>query len=565
MPKSFHDFARITGGQTINSAVISNGYDGSGTNRALLFDEAKEEWTALTDVPSSFYRGGGATDNLNRYWTGGGTNGTGYEEYDFRDGQWYFMSSPSENHDNGPLSFYYREYWYVGGTDVNPTIERWDEKDRAWDSNVSTPNTPANYSASAVSKGVAYKFGGNGPSFPTNAAEKYEIAKDNWVTITSMPAGKSYPSAAPGPNGDYIYVVGGTDLYEYDIANDSWDTNLANPPTGISKGAMWLSTGGTQLYAYDGNSGDTLAYDISGDSWNTVTSVSGETFVSSGGFADPPESQGYSVFFLINGYDGSSYTADSDRYSVVNDSVDNRVTNPPIGTGRWKLTEWARDKTSVWQNGSDNDTYQNDFWRYDYAEDSWTQLTDCPDGHSRHFGFKINDSVFFGGGYRTTTVNEWDTSQGSWVDTTTIPTQRDAAATAVTESEVAYVIGGDSSGSYNALESYDYNTDSWDTSLTNAPFNATNSMGAVGPDGNFIYLFRYQNAAKYDISADSWTSLNGNPDYISQGSAWLTNSGEEIYVYGGDSPYMYSYDISGDSWTQITSIPSHETGVFGGY
>jgi len=85
-------------------------------------------------------------------------------------------------------------------------------------------------------------------------------------------------------------------------------------------------------------------------------------------------------------------------------------------------------------------------------------------------------------------------------------------------------------------------------------------LAAVGADGNYVYAFRGDNSKdfwRYDILANSWTSLADAPSKVKHGGALTYDGGNYIYAFRGNYSHdFWRYDISANSWTSLAYTPS---------
>ncbi len=148
----------------------------------------------------------------------------------------------------------------------------------------------------AVVNGKIYAIGGSTQSglYPPDLSggfvgtnEKYDPAKDTWITKTSMPTPRAYFAIAVWQN--KIYCIGGTvsigvdDMYHmfsvyvnsgvnevYDTATDTWETKTPMP---ITKRGLQANVVGDEIYLVGEDSGGVYneVYNPVTDTWVTKT------------------------------------------------------------------------------------------------------------------------------------------------------------------------------------------------------------------------------------------------------------------------------------------------------
>jgi len=96
--------------------------------------------------------------------------------------------------------------------------------------------------------------------------------------------------------------------------------------------------------------------------------------------------------------------------------------------------------------------------------------------------------------------------------------------------------------------------------MEDAPKNVGFGSDMVYSEGNFLYAFRGNNTDnywRYNISSDSWISLQDAPVKVNNGGNLAYYSGDYIYALRGNSNVFWRYTISTDNWSTLTTAPAN--------
>ncbi|MBV9146908.1 MAG: hypothetical protein JO065_13400, partial [Acidobacteria bacterium] len=132
-------------------------------------------------------------------------------------------------------------------------------------------------------------------------------------------------------------------------------------------------------------------------------------------------------------------------------------------------------------------------------------------------------------------VEVYDPDSNSWTSSTTfaglapLPTAREGAAAAVVNGKI-YVIGGAGSSIFNTVEVYDAVLNTWNAVAAMPSENFYFSADAV--DGKIYVFGEGTNAALYDPTSNSWSSLPPLPTIRGKGLAAADSNGL-LYALGG--------------------------------
>ncbi|MGM0478836.1 MAG: kelch repeat-containing protein [Bacteroidota bacterium] len=276
----------------------------------------------------------------------------------------------------------------------------------------------------------------------------------NWEQKASAPGdGRHHPVTFSLDGKGYMvtgstdFIAGTNDFYEYDPASNSWSTLQSFP--GIGRG-----------------------FSI-GDTWN------GKAYI---GF-------GYG--------DNNNYLDDLWEYDPATDNW-TELTPCPCAERVHPTFVIEDGLIFVGMGNNDVDGNMNDWWEYNIATDSWRQLPDLP-GPERHhpYMFSANGDVFTGFGHGnspgTNVYNDWykwDIASETWTQMDDLPANGRVAGTQFSIGDRGFVLSGDGDnhGSMSTGEfwEYDYQTDSW-TSLPPHPGVSRWAPGSF-TIGNVVYF-----------------------------------------------------------------------------
>lgn len=164
-------------------------------------------------------------------------------------------------------------------------------------------------------------------------------------------------------------------------------------------------------------------------------------------------------------------------------------------------------------------SHLNDFWKYDMASDTWSQLNDFPATYNLEgaSSFVVNSKAYVV--LDNKEVYEYEVASDSWIQKSNFTgTGRKDAAAFVIGTKAYYGTGYDDGSSSRLNDFWEYNStsDIWtqkadfpSTGRNNASGFAIGSYGYIGM-GNDL-LSTYNQIYKYDPSADSWVQEGTHP------------------------------------------------------
>jgi N-acetylneuraminic acid mutarotase len=259
------------------------------------------------------------------------------------------------------------------------------------------------------------------------------------------------------------------------------------------------------------------------------------------------------------------------------------------GTGRSEAVGFTVGNFSYLGTGWDGDNKRfGDFWKYDPAGDSWTQVASLPQGAERSsaVGFSVNGFGYCGTGYDGSKyLNDFykfDPVANTWTKTGSVfPGTERSEAVAFVIGNLGYV-GTGFNGTDGLADFYSYNptSDSW----TNIGYPGHKRYGATAfVYNNQGYIVTGIDSATmqadfwtYNPNSDTskWTQLRHISNYSSDAyddgytniTRWNASSfviGDKGYISTGENgiyyTYIWEYDFASDLWTQRTPFEGPAT------
>ncbi len=417
-----------------------------------------------------------------------------------------------------------------------------------------------------------FVFGGENVATATvvNTTRIYDIATGIWSTGAPMPDVRAFMGS--GYFNGKIYLVGGYStgnvdpafgqVWEYDPVLNTWNTSrmsmpatLGGPGFGIINGHMYIA-GGRDIN--NTNLNTLYDYDIAANTWATRANMPSGVNV-------PGSAVIAGKLWVFGGG------------------------NPFTGPG----TMPTSGKTGVraWFNRLLHPDTTNTLQVYDPATNSWTSGPSLNQQRSFPAGTDVGNTAVAVGGYTgssTTTSVEVNMAgggcasptptvppsatptgspsctpggtPGAWVIASPYPIPDVRYGFAQTATHF-YVFGGVSNGTrVPDVNRMDIATGMWQ-SRASMPFSSEAPTCALMPGTNFVYCTEGDTGsgfARYDIVADSWTSLASIPGGDHYGSASGAFNGK-VFVAGGTTGFVSAvqvYDVATNTWSAGTSAPN---------
>lgn len=212
------------------------------------------------------------------------------QAYDTVSNSWSSMASmPTSRFSFGAATANGRIYAVGGETQTNvvSTAEAYDPSSDTWTTVSSMPTARDALAVVAGLNGQIYAIGGeaqgsDGTYGPVGTVEVYDLVKNSWSTVASMPTPRLGLAATVGPDGR-IYAIGGFDgtsvlntVEAYNPTTNTW-SELAPMPT--ARRDLAVASSGGRIFAFGGDPGTspstissaTEAYSPGTNTWTSVS------------------------------------------------------------------------------------------------------------------------------------------------------------------------------------------------------------------------------------------------------------------------------------------------------
>lgn len=295
----------------------------------------------------------------------------------------------------------------------------------------------------------------------TSCTEDDDTPIGNWV-LKAYFEGRQRAEGTSFEIGDKGYFGMGrdddgylSDFWQFDPDKNAW-TQVADFPGTLRSYNVSISNGskGYVGLGYDGNNdlADFWEYDANSDSWTQVADFGGGE-------------RRYATAFAIGNdiYVGTG-TQEEDKLFTNDfwkfDGTSWSKITTLSGEKRRKANAVSLDGKGYVIGGQHNGAIA-DFWEYDPASDTWTQLTKTNDEDTGATGiprfnaiaFAVNGNLYLAGGntgnVAVSTVYEWNPTDAAWTEKTSIEAlySREGAGSFVLNGK-AYIVGGRSGSSF---------------------------------------------------------------------------------------------------------------------
>ena len=248
------------------------------------------------------------------------------------------------------------------------------------------------------------------------------------------------------------------DFWAYNANNNDW-ASIDTFPGVARNGAVAFSAGGKGYVGtgYDGTSKlkDFWEYDPASDTWTQIADFPGSARY--GAVAFSIDDKGY----VGTGYDGNNLK-DLYEYDPASDTWTPKAF---LGGGK------RRDAVAFVINGEgyictgvDNGEYENDFWKYNPVENTWTELREISNISSEKYdddyisivgtdkvAFAIGDKAYLATGGKSTAgsyVWEYDSVTDLWEQKTSLEASSRLQAVGFAIGDVGYIATGRNSSYY---------------------------------------------------------------------------------------------------------------------
>jgi len=516
---------------------------GSSSTTFWRYNTLTLSWSTLNAIPSNVGPGSSLTyDGDDTLYLVAGNNTTNFYKYSITNDSWTAMPNLPSNAQGGTDIAYLgddrisilftgvREFYMysISGGDFTPLS--------AYPTTISTSGSGTWFDGNDT----IYAYLGSWVWYNTNRSRltmaMYSISTDTWKTLATAPVSSVNVQnnlVSDGRGGLYIYTSNLIDnlsanqrSFRYDIAKDSW-TEVRGVPVQIYNGSV-TSDGKRYIYILPGGNGTNSRKMVRYDTWTQTYS---------------PSIQGI-------------------------DSLDRVPYDTPVNATQWvagNATTAVYDGTKYLYAlmGSESTSSSSRFVKYDYKTGDTLYLTSPPTiGVSSSLGY-VDGRLFYLPARSSSILYEYNFSDNSWSQMNSLPgnSYRPGASALVTVDSNIYTFAGNN----RTLYRYTPNTTggTWST-MSNAPSNIQNgSMYYYASERNiYVIAGNGSNAFfRYNVDANSWTTLATLPSNSSYGSTIIVKNGKAYATLGNLSKTSYVYDISSDSWG--TGAPAPEQFGYG--
>jgi N-acetylneuraminic acid mutarotase len=257
--------------------------------------------------------------------------------------------------------------------------------------------------------------------------------------------------------------------------------------------------------------------------------------------------------YLVTGYDGDDYLADTWEYNSDSDFWIQKASFP--GFARSGAVGFTISGKGYLGTGYDGDNELNDFWEYDPTSDTWTQKSDFG-GTARYgaIGFSIGNNGYIGTGYDGSEQKDfwkYNVAADSWEQSVGFGGEKRQNASVFTINDVAYIGLGIHNGSYEE-DFYSYDGATW-TRLTDLDddddddddFNILLSSGVAFSLHGIGYITTGISGAitteswTYDPYTDTWEELPAFEGSARQNASAFTFTDKAFVLMGRSGSYYF--------------------------
>ena len=364
------------------------------------------------------------------------------------------------------------------------------------------------------------------------------------------PSQRTSPAMAYDSRSDRVILFGGAttagnldDTWGYDFETNTWmNMEPAVKPPGRAYHAMAYDSGSDRVILFSGSSAvgplnDTWAYDFGANEWTNMTPAS----------------------------------------------------SPPVRSNHAMAYDSQSDRVILFGGGDSATGFLNDTWAYDFATDTWTNMTSAakPSGryyHAMAYDLRSDRVILFGGGSAGYLNDTWsyDFNTNTW--TAMAPPARPSvryghAMAYDSQSDRVILFGGLNVG-IPVLDTwaYNFNTNTW-----------TAMNPATRPPARFYHVMAYDSGSDrlilfggccrgetlatnfndtwaYNFNTNTWRDMVTKPP-VRYGHAMAYDSeSDRVILFGGagDAGYEYrndtwSYDFNTNTWTDMAPAVSPPT------
>ncbi|MFT6850020.1 MAG: N-acetylneuraminic acid mutarotase [Sphingobacteriales bacterium] len=252
--------------------------------------------------------------------------------------------------------------------------------EEAWTKMTNFTGGARGFAAGATYNGKGYLgFGLNNGGY-LNDLYEYDPTTDKWKELASCPClgrrhpafgitdnGKLYVGLGDGENASGTFIPGFKDMWEYDIATDTWSQQ--NDLPGIGRHHPYYFTIENDIYMGFGDNHEAIFKDFYkfnsvSQSWTKLNDFPGESRVAGAQFV-------YNGFgFIVDGEGSDHQNLESGELYKYDPTTDQWTTlSSHIGDGLWAPGAFVIDSMAFVIGGDDNsDVSFNKLWNYSLAD-----------------------------------------------------------------------------------------------------------------------------------------------------------------------------------------------------
>lgn len=269
------------------------------------------------------------------------------------------------------------------------------------------------------------------------------------------------------------------------------------------------------------------------------------------------------IAYVVGGYD--SKIRQSDMYAYDNNAQTWTKKASMPGTPRHSASAFAAGGKGYvglgnYDSGTgvDSNNCLKDFYCYDPATDSWSQIADFPSARHSAVAFSINGKGYVGTGYDGNHLSDfycYDPSAGTWTSIADIGGRKRKGASAFVMGNYGYVVCGDNNSTMvNDFWMYDPSSNSWTEKRKIADasdqkyddkYNIVRTYAVAFTMGSKAYVTCGQTGSvrrdtwEYDPSTDLWEEKTSFEGSAREGAVAFTVNGRGFVTTGRSSSYRF--------------------------
>ena len=249
----------------------------------------------------------------------------------------------------------------------------------------------------------------------------------------------------------------------------------------------------------------TNAYSFENNVWNLIADFAGPARTGAVGFAIGENG------YVGLGYDGEEVLKDFWKYNPATNTWTQIASLPAQAEARYGAVAFTLGGYAYVGLGSTKaQKTLKDFWKYDPATDSWTSVgSEFTQKRRNAFAFVIGNKAYVGGGFDNNSYPEdfWSFDGTKWSPEAPLKDAENTydltreGASAFTIGNYGFVVGGKKSAVLNTVWKYDPVAKKWESKHQALPQNAREGAVAYSINGKGYLTTGVNGGQKYD---DTW-------------------------------------------------------------